>query len=258
MSSGERRINGRLLDADPVQGPDAGARAGLGVGLGGVDAEGAVGRAVAGQAAGQDDAAEAGQRQPLQPAPREPEQDQGPAADLSRPIRSAWPTFTSLRSSWKTARAARWRCWIVAAVVMSVRVPRWLGLPGGAALSGRRGRPVPVDRAATAMPAGPASARGRGAIGSGPRGPPTAPAAHPRFPEEAALNRNPWLVATAALALATGAVAQQPQDDPPGVPVGAPAPAFTLKDQHGKDRSLAEFLGEGETVALVFYRSADW
>lgn len=108
------------------------------------------------------------------------------------------------------------------------------------------------------MPAGAASPRWPGAIRSGPRGPPTAPAAQPRFPEEAALTRNPWLVATAALALATGAVAQQPQDDPPGVPVGTPAPAFSLKDQHGKDRSLAEFLGDGEKVALVFYRSADW
>ena len=34
-------------------------------------------------------------------------------------------------------------------------------------------------------------------------------------------------------------------------------PAFTLKDQDGKDRSLDELLKKGK-VALVFYRSADW
>ena len=42
-----------------------------------------------------------------------------------------------------------------------------------------------------------------------------------------------------------------------GPKVGEKAPAFTLKDQEGKERSLGEFLKEGK-VALVFYRSADW
>lgn len=42
-----------------------------------------------------------------------------------------------------------------------------------------------------------------------------------------------------------------------GAKVGQKAPALTLKDQHGNDRSLAEFLKKGP-VALVFYRSADW
>ena len=42
-----------------------------------------------------------------------------------------------------------------------------------------------------------------------------------------------------------------------GPKVGEKAPRFTLKDQEGKERSLDEFLGKG-TVALVFYRSADW
>ena len=35
------------------------------------------------------------------------------------------------------------------------------------------------------------------------------------------------------------------------------APAFKLKDQNGKERTLEEFLKEGK-VALVFYRSASW
>ena len=39
--------------------------------------------------------------------------------------------------------------------------------------------------------------------------------------------------------------------------IGANAPRFTLKDQHGAERSLDELLKKGK-VALVFYRSADW
>jgi peroxiredoxin len=35
------------------------------------------------------------------------------------------------------------------------------------------------------------------------------------------------------------------------------APAFTLKDQHGRDVSLDSLLKKGP-VALVFHRSADW
>ncbi len=42
-----------------------------------------------------------------------------------------------------------------------------------------------------------------------------------------------------------------------GPKVGEKAPAFTLKDQDGKERSLDEFTKKGK-VALVFYRSADW
>lgn len=42
-----------------------------------------------------------------------------------------------------------------------------------------------------------------------------------------------------------------------GLPVGTKAPAFTLKDQAGKERTLAEFLKKGN-VALVFHRSASW
>jgi cytochrome oxidase Cu insertion factor (SCO1/SenC/PrrC family) len=42
-----------------------------------------------------------------------------------------------------------------------------------------------------------------------------------------------------------------------GLKVGTKAPAFTLKDQAGKERTLAELLKQGK-VALVFYRSASW
>ncbi len=42
-----------------------------------------------------------------------------------------------------------------------------------------------------------------------------------------------------------------------GPAIGTKAPAFTLKDQAGKERSLEEFLKKGK-VALVFYRSAGW
>lgn len=42
-----------------------------------------------------------------------------------------------------------------------------------------------------------------------------------------------------------------------GLRVGAPAPAFTLNDQNGKEVSLAGLLKKGP-VAVVFHRSADW
>lgn len=45
--------------------------------------------------------------------------------------------------------------------------------------------------------------------------------------------------------------------DERGLKVGSKAPAFTLKDQHGKEQSLEALLKKGN-VALVFYRSADW
>jgi peroxiredoxin len=42
-----------------------------------------------------------------------------------------------------------------------------------------------------------------------------------------------------------------------GLKIGMKAPAFTLKDQSGKERSLDDFLKKG-TLAVVFYRSASW
>jgi hypothetical protein len=53
------------------------------------------------------------------------------------------------------------------------------------------------------------------------------------------------------------AAAQAPPEEKTGIKVGAKAPAFTLKDQSGKGRSLAELLKKGN-VALVFHRSAGW
>lgn len=45
----------------------------------------------------------------------------------------------------------------------------------------------------------------------------------------------------------------------PGIPVGAKPPSFSLTDQNGKKRSLADISGpKKKKVALVFYRSADW
>jgi cytochrome oxidase Cu insertion factor (SCO1/SenC/PrrC family) len=62
------------------------------------------------------------------------------------------------------------------------------------------------------------------------------------------------------IALATtgvGRAADKAQEEKTGLKVGAKAPAFTLKDQNGNDRTLDEFLKKGK-VALVFYRSASW
>jgi len=46
-------------------------------------------------------------------------------------------------------------------------------------------------------------------------------------------------------------------DEKTGLKIGAKAPAFMLKDQSGKERTLDEFVKKGK-VALVFYRSASW
>ena len=47
------------------------------------------------------------------------------------------------------------------------------------------------------------------------------------------------------------------QENQPKVKVGETAPAFTLKDQNGKEASLKTLLAKKPT-ALVFFRSADW
>ena len=54
-----------------------------------------------------------------------------------------------------------------------------------------------------------------------------------------------------------GGTAQQVPQEKTGLQVGTKAPAFALKDQHGKERALDEFL-KNSKVALVFYRSAGW
>jgi cytochrome oxidase Cu insertion factor (SCO1/SenC/PrrC family) len=54
-----------------------------------------------------------------------------------------------------------------------------------------------------------------------------------------------------------GFAADKAPEEKTGLKVGVKAPAFTLKDQAGKERALDEFLEQGN-VALVFYRSASW
>ncbi len=66
-----------------------------------------------------------------------------------------------------------------------------------------------------------------------------------------------------ALALLLGGMSpargQAPKapEEKTGIPVGAKAPRFQLRDQNDKERSLDEFLKNGK-VALIFYRSASW
>jgi peroxiredoxin len=62
----------------------------------------------------------------------------------------------------------------------------------------------------------------------------------------------------AAVLFSTVVEADQPApSDEVGLRIGQLAPAFTLKDQFGKDVSLNSLLKNGP-VALVFFRSADW
>ena len=42
-----------------------------------------------------------------------------------------------------------------------------------------------------------------------------------------------------------------------GLEIGEKVPDFTLTDQHGKSRALAELMGKNGLL-LVFSRSADW
>ena len=70
----------------------------------------------------------------------------------------------------------------------------------------------------------------------------------------------PTATLACGLLLATLAASGKSDDAPDaktGLNVGTKAPAFTLKDQNDKERSLDELLKKG-TVALVFYRSAGW
>jgi hypothetical protein len=57
--------------------------------------------------------------------------------------------------------------------------------------------------------------------------------------------------------LPAGSSADDAPEAKTGLKVGTKAPAFSLKDQNGTERSLGELLKKGP-VALVFYRSAGW
>ena len=64
----------------------------------------------------------------------------------------------------------------------------------------------------------------------------------------------------ATLLLAAIPVVAQEKEPPPektGLKVEEKAPAFKLKDQAGKERSLDEFLKTGK-LAILFHRSAAW
>jgi hypothetical protein len=65
-----------------------------------------------------------------------------------------------------------------------------------------------------------------------------------------------WSVLLLSACSLAGA-AEGPPEEKTGIKVGEKAPAFALKDQSGKERSLADLLKKGN-VALVFHRSAGW
>ncbi len=63
----------------------------------------------------------------------------------------------------------------------------------------------------------------------------------------------------AAGVLVTSFASEDPaQEEKTGLKVGANAPAFTLKDQAGKEVSLDDLRKGGGLVAVVFHRSASW
>ena len=65
-----------------------------------------------------------------------------------------------------------------------------------------------------------------------------------------------WLLVAALLPAHLEAAEEAPLAEV-GLAIGQRAPAFTLKDQNGKEVSLEVLLKKGP-VAVVFYRSADW
>jgi len=67
------------------------------------------------------------------------------------------------------------------------------------------------------------------------------------------------LSAAGLLCLSTFVAAQDlAPPEKTGLKVGEKAPAFKLKDQTGKERTLGDLSKDAEYVALVFYRSASW
>lgn len=65
-------------------------------------------------------------------------------------------------------------------------------------------------------------------------------------------------VVAAGVLLSSVFAADPAPEEKTGLKVGEKAPKFTLKDQAGKERKLDDFLADGTTVAVVFYRSASW
>jgi len=67
---------------------------------------------------------------------------------------------------------------------------------------------------------------------------------------------------TAALALVVApwsfAQGEKAPDKMTGIEVGEKAPEFSLKDQNGEEQPLSGLLEGNKSVALVFYRSANW
>ena len=65
------------------------------------------------------------------------------------------------------------------------------------------------------------------------------------------------LLATLFVCLAMQTVITGAEADLPGPDIGSKAPEFTLSDSPGQKHALSELLRKG-SVAIVFYRSADW
>ena len=65
------------------------------------------------------------------------------------------------------------------------------------------------------------------------------------------------LLATLFVCLAMQTVITGAEADLPGPDIGSKAPEFTLSDSTGQKHALSELLKKG-SVAIVFYRSADW
>lgn len=76
-------------------------------------------------------------------------------------------------------------------------------------------------------------------------------------------NSKPLWIFSAALVFGLATALAYGEGDPApdamtGIDVGEKAPDFTLKDQNGEEHSLSGLLSGDDTVALMFFRSANW
>lgn len=67
-----------------------------------------------------------------------------------------------------------------------------------------------------------------------------------------------WLPSAVALLASLGLASLEGAEETPGVAVGKSAPSFALPNQAGTVHQLKDLLEEGQMLAVVFHRSADW
>jgi len=83
--------------------------------------------------------------------------------------------------------------------------------------------------------------------------------ANPKNPSENLMKQTMNVALAGLLCLTSFVAAQEPASlEKTGLRIGEKAPAFKLRDQHGKLRTFDDLSKNADFVAIVFYRSANW